>query len=433
VKRRKLVAIAAAAATVALIASATMAGARVRQQTVRGVTDDSIKVAGLGYSAFYEDSGLGAQARFDEENENGGTHGRQYDFTGWNDDGSDPTKDLAEARRLVEQEQVFALLPVITPYLGSADYLAQRKVPFLGWGISTGFCDNSFAVGFTGCIVPPPPVRTAGQTWGGLLDDMFKAQGDAEGANGKTAAVISEDNDSGKTGHKVIAASAKSVGMDVTYSKASVPAPPATVGDYSPYVNDMLTSNDGGPPDVMFLVTSFSNVQGLATALNQAGYEGVITNAVAYDPRLVVGAEGQVAFTQFATPEAPAMADIVEQIQTVTGDRPLTQAVLAGYFSADYFIRIVERAGKNLTPDSFAKAKTRVTFEIEDVIGPTRYPTAAKFGSPCGQLAQSNGTEYEIVAPYKCYTNITLKGLKPIPYPGAKNAANKPNVIRPGG
>lgn len=417
-KRRKLVTVVVAVAAVAALAatSTTGAGADVRSQT-RGVSDDEITVAGLGYSAFYEDSALGAQARFDEENENGGTNGRTYNFTGWNDDGSDPTTDLAEARRLVEQEQAFALLPVITPYLGSAEYLEQQKVPFVGWGISTGFCNNDYAVGFTGCIVPPPPVKSAGQTWGGLLNDMFNALGD-EGADGKTAAVISEDNDSGKTGHKVIAASAKSVGMEVTYSKAAVPAPPATVGDFSPYVNDMLTSADGGPPDVIFLVTSFSNVSGLATALDQAGYEGVITNAVAYDPRIVASTTGQVAFTQFATPEAPAMADIVETIEKVTGDRPLTQAILAGYFSADYFIRIVEKAGKNLTPESFLKAKNKVTFEIPDVIGPTKYPTAAKYGSPCGQLSQSNGSEYEIVAPYSCYTNITLKGLKPIPYKG---------------
>jgi hypothetical protein len=303
---------------------------------------------------------------------------------------------------------------VITPYLGAAEFLEEQKVPFVGWGISTGFCDNDYAVGFTGCIVPPPPVKSAGSTWGGLLEDMFAADGDT--AEGKTAAVISEDNDSGKTGHKVIAASAKSAGMKVTYSKASVPAPPATVGDFSPFVNDMLTSNDGAAPDVIFLVTSFNNVSGLATALKEAGFEGIVTNAVAYDPRLVASAEGQVAFTQFATPEAPEMADVVESIQKVTGDAPLTQAIVAGYWAADYFIQIVEKAGKNLTPESFAKARNKVTFEHEGLIGPTKYPTAEKFGSPCGQLAQSDGTTYDIVAPYKCYENITLKGLKPIPY-----------------
>lgn len=400
------------AAAVAALASTGIAGARAPSQT-RGITDDSIKVAGLGYSAFYEDSAIGAQAVFDKVNADGGVNDRTIDFGGWNDDGSDPTTNLAEGRRLVQQEQVFAVLPVITPFLGSADFFEQQKVPFVGWGISTGFCDNDYAVGFTGCIVPPPPIKSAGSTWGGLLDDMFKADGDT--AEGKTAAVISEDNDSGKTGHKVIAASAKSVGMEVTYSKAAIPAAPATVGDYSPFVNDILTSADGAAPDVVFLVLAFNNVTGMAAALTQANYTGVVTNAVAYDPRLVSVAAGQVAFTQFATPEADAMADVIADIEAVS-DKPITQPILAGYWSALYFVQILEKAGKNLTPESFRKARDKVTFEIEDVIGPTKYPTARKFGSPCGQLSQSNGTEYEIVAPYKCYTNITLKGLKPIPY-----------------
>lgn len=405
-------AVVAVAAAVAALTSIGTTGAGA-QGAVRGVTDDSIKVAGLGYSAFYEDSALGAQAVFDRVNADGGVANRTIDFGGWNDDGSDPTTNLSEGRRLVQQEQVFAVLPVITPFLGSADFFEQQKVPFIGWGISTGFCDNDYAVGFTGCIVPPPPIRSAGATWGGLLDDMFTADGDT--AEGKTAAVISEDNDSGKTGHKVIAASAKSAGMKVTYSKAAIPAAPATVGDYSPFVNDILTSNDGAAPDVVFLVLAFNNVQGMATALTQANYEGVVTNAVAYDPRLVSAATGQVAFTQFATPEAEAMADIVADIEAVS-DAPITQAVLAGYWSAEYFVQILEEVGRNLTPERFTRALRRVTFEIEDVIGPTKYPTARKFGSPCGQLAQSNGTSYDIVAPYKCYENITLKGLKPIPY-----------------
>ena len=46
------------------------------------------------------------------------------------------------------------------------------------------------------------------------------------------------------------------------------------VGDYSPFVTDIMTSNNGQPPDVAFVVTSFTNVLGLSKALLEAGLQG---------------------------------------------------------------------------------------------------------------------------------------------------------------
>ena len=55
------------------------------------------------------------------------------------------------------------------------------------------------------------------------MDSAFKKQGVSTGAKGKTAAVISEDNDSGKTGTPVIVAQAKYAKMKVVYGKAALP------------------------------------------------------------------------------------------------------------------------------------------------------------------------------------------------------------------
>ena len=267
--------------------------------------------------------------------------------------------------------------------------------------------------------MPPPPVKLAGNTWGKLLDTEFKADGKG-GAKGKTAAVVAEDDDSGKTGVQVIAASAKSVKMKVTYEKASLPGPPATIGDYSPYVNDIMTSNNGKAPDAVFLVVAFTNVLGMAKALLDAGYTGIITNAVAYDPRITAGAKGTTVFTQFSLPESaptnPNMQKILDQIEKYAPGASITQGFLAGYFSADFFVKAVKAAGKNLTPDTLAKAVSKMTYEIKDVIGPTKYPAGRTQGTPCGALTESDGTAWTVVAPYACYSNITLKGLKPVPY-----------------
>jgi ABC-type branched-subunit amino acid transport system substrate-binding protein len=406
-----------------LVASWSIGAGAGAQGSVRGVSDDSITVAGLTDNQQPEAS-EGAEVVFKAVNDDGGIAGRQIDYLGGNNDKNDATEDLNIGRRLVQQDQVFAVVPVVTPTFGAGEFFEQQKVPVFGWAIATAFCDATYLFGFTGCIVPPPPVKTAGSTWGELINVDLEGKGEG-GADGKSAAVISEDNDSGKTGHKVIAASAKSVGMDVTYSKASVPAPPAVVGDYSPYVNDIMTSADGEAPDVVFLVTSFTNVVGLAKALQAAGFEGIITNAVAYHPGFLNPSgtgisAGQTPFTQFAIPESapdnPNMQKILDQIEQYAPDAQVTQGFLAGYFSADFFEKALKKAGKNLTPDTLAKAVNKMTYQIKGVVGPTKYPYAQNYGTPCGALAESNGTEYSVVAPYACYDNITLKGLKPIPY-----------------
>ena len=405
-KKKRLAAVAVAGAVMLALAATGLSSAGA---DARGVTSSSITVAGLGYSAYYQTAAVGAQARFKAINDAGGIAGRKINFTGWNDDGSNPNTNLTQAKQLVQQAGVFAIVPVITPYMVSGSYLAAQKVPFVGWAISQQFCSNNYGFGFTGCIVPPPPVNVAGATWGELVNQELASQG---GAKGKAAAVIAEDNDSGKAGAVVIGASAKAAGMKVTYQQASIPALPAVVGDYSPYVNAIMTSNGGKPPDAVFLTLAFQNVQGMAKGLEQAGYKGIITNAVAYDPSLTASAKGQSAFTQFATPEAaatnPNMAAIVKQIQAVNGTKPIGQAILAGYFSADFFVKVLQKVGKNLTPARFAAAAATLRYGISGVVGTTKYPAGRKLGTPCGQLIQSDGTQWNIVAPYHCYWNVPL-------------------------
>lgn len=395
------------------------AGAAVSSAT-RGVSSDSITVGGLT-DAQQPEAAAGAKARLDAANDDGGVNGRKFNYVGGQNDKGDVSTSLALGKQLVQQDGVLAVVPVVSPNAASAEqFFEQQHVPFFGWAINTGFHDNQYGFGFTGSLVPPPPVKTAGSTWGELAAQEIKTGGDSSGSKGKTAAVIAEDNDSGKTGVEVIAASAKYAGFKVVYEKASIPAPPATVGDFSPYVNDIMTANNGKPADVVFIVVAFQNVIGLSKALAAANFPGIMTNAVAYDPRLVKTAEGQSIFTQFAIPESapdnPNMQKVVDTLKKyLPADQQITQGVLSGYFSADFFVAAVKKAGKNLTPESLQKAANKMTYEVKDVVGPTPFPASHTLGAPCGQMAKSNGTTYEVVAPYACYTNINMKTLKPIP------------------
>jgi len=376
----------------------------------RGVTDDTITVGGLGYAGFYQDSAVGAQARFDKaNNSNEIPGGRKINFLGFRDDGSDQNKNLDEGRKLVQDDQVFAVVPVITPFLGASDFFAQNKTPFVGWGISSGFCENPFGFGFSGCLTPENP-KTAASTWGDLIK-KGNFNGDTKG---KTAAVISEDNDSGRAGAKVISASARAGGFKVVYAKNPVPPPPAVVSDYTPFANEIMSSNKGKPPDVVFVVTAITNVTGIQNKLIELGYQGKLTNAVGYDPRIAASYVGSSVFIQFNAFESAqqgntAMQQIIEEIRAVKPDQMLTQPALAGYLSADLFVDMLKKTGKNLTAERFLRvANKNFKYESKDVTGPITFPRGHRDGSPCGTLVETDGSNYSIRVPFGCYKLVKV-------------------------
>lgn len=113
------------------------------QQTT-GITDTTLKLGGIyplsGPASAYGDIPKGIQAYFDYvNNEQGGIDGRKVEFV-VRDDGYQPPKAVEEARRLVEQEEVFALFQTLgTPSTTATwDYTNQRKVPqvFVATGAS---------------------------------------------------------------------------------------------------------------------------------------------------------------------------------------------------------------------------------------------------------------------------------------------------------
>jgi branched-chain amino acid transport system substrate-binding protein len=101
-----------------------------------GITDTSIKLGGSypfsGPASAYASIASGVKARFAAANAEGGIGGRTIEFIAL-DDGYEPQRAVTNARRLVEQDKVFAMFNTLgTPNnLAIWDYLNQRKVPHL--------------------------------------------------------------------------------------------------------------------------------------------------------------------------------------------------------------------------------------------------------------------------------------------------------------
>src|ERR1700709_1189699 len=85
---------------------------------VATATGGKITIAGLGFAQTFGDAGVGAAARFQAANDNKEVKGYTFDYKELADDKNDPNTSLAEARRLVTQEGVLAIVPavsVVTP------------------------------------------------------------------------------------------------------------------------------------------------------------------------------------------------------------------------------------------------------------------------------------------------------------------------------
>ena len=109
-----------------------------------GITKTEIKLGGSypfsGPASAYKTIADGAKAYFKKVNAEGGVDGRKIKFVTL-DDAYEPPRAVQNARRLVEQEQVFALFNTLgTPNnLAIWDYMNQKKVPHLF--VATGASD----------------------------------------------------------------------------------------------------------------------------------------------------------------------------------------------------------------------------------------------------------------------------------------------------
>ncbi len=101
-----------------------------------GISEDSIVLGGTfarsGPLAVAGQAGDGGQAAVAEINADGGIDGREVTYL-VEDDQYDPTVTVEKVRKLVEQDQVFALVGSVgtSGQLATRDYLAQHEVPSL--------------------------------------------------------------------------------------------------------------------------------------------------------------------------------------------------------------------------------------------------------------------------------------------------------------
>ena len=120
------------------VAVTSPAGARVTAQA-RGFDGTTITVGGLGNMATVGAAQVGAKARIERFNKTHEIKGVKIDYVGFEDDKGDPATALTQARKLVTQDRVFAIVGDSSSY-NPSEFLTQQKVPFFGWGYEKAYC-----------------------------------------------------------------------------------------------------------------------------------------------------------------------------------------------------------------------------------------------------------------------------------------------------
>ncbi len=393
--------------TAGLVAALLTPAAGASAPRVATASGGKITVAGLGYAQTFGDAGIGAAARFQAANENKEVKGYTFDYKELADDKNDPNTALAEARRLVTQEGVLAIVPavsVVTP----SDFLTQQQIPWFGVGYDTTYCPESgtgFGLSAYGCLIPTNPKRVPGTQW-----TLLKKQLASKGIDNPTLALLGTDTTSGKQSVQSGASAAEGAGFKVVYAKGAFPGPPAVVGDYSPYSQALLESNDGKAPDVIYTSIAPTSALGLTGLINSSGYTGTFISPF-YSPLLLSALKGAYVFVQFAGFEAdsPGIKTMNQEIEAFKPGTKPSLALAAGYFSADMFIQAVKnslKTSKTLTSASVQKAAAKMTYQIKNTVGPTQYPKSFTTSyKSCATLEyDADGTSFEIVQPFYCTT-----------------------------
>ncbi len=138
--RRKSLAFAALALVVGLVAApSVVAGAA---SGAPGVTSKQIIVGSLAtqsgeLAGQFAQAVNGVEAYFDYVNAHGGVNGRKIILKYKLDDGASTTDDTAQARNLVEQDHVFAVVGVGTPFFTGASFFAAEGTPVFGYVVTT--------------------------------------------------------------------------------------------------------------------------------------------------------------------------------------------------------------------------------------------------------------------------------------------------------
>lgn len=365
-----------------------------------------IVVGGVWTQASYAGADAGAKAVFNQFNAAGGLNGRMIKFIGMEEDDANPTTDITAAKTLVNAG-VMAVLPVMTQAWVGGATLAKANIPYFGWGISAGWSGSNNGFSFIGAG-QSPTVKVTSNT---AYPECISFPGG--NCRGKTVVLVGINNTAAITAVNDQKKEWTTLGAKVVTSLTSIPSPPATVSDFSPYVNQILAANNGKQPDAVDTLLPPLTDVGLYQALTHAGMTGHYFAKSMYDPRVASIAKGAYVELQQAPWEqqTAAVATMTKTVDTISPAPLHSEPTEAGYISAEMFIAALKKVGPSVTGAKLISTLNKgFSFSIPGLVEPVSFPSAHNQGQAGGAIVYGTGTGYSVTVPLLSPPKVTFPG-----------------------
>jgi ABC-type branched-subunit amino acid transport system substrate-binding protein len=314
----------------------------------------------------------GAQVYLDMVNDSGGVAGRRIDLAYKLDDQSSPSLDASQARTLVDQDHVFAVVGVATPSFTGATYLASHDVPTFGLDVNPNsqWLAGKSLYGNTGSYTD----FTGVQLQAAYLAQLHHVH---------AAAVMSYNVAESRQGCQGVVNAFSRYGIPVAFQDTSIPAPATDLHA------DVTRMKDKGVDMVVSCMDLSGNIE-LSDTMQQGGLQGVTQLWFdGYDQTAVQQYGSAMAGVYFLLQHVPFEVaqfqrgiypgmDRFEQMLSryAPGTEP-SEAALAGWTSADLFVAGLRAVGRNLTRLRLVAAINKIgNYTADGILAPVDWTSA---------------------------------------------------------
>jgi branched-chain amino acid transport system substrate-binding protein len=327
---------------------------------VRGVTDKEIRVGQwgpqTGPAALWGAVARGTDMYFKLINDEGGVHGRKIKYY-LRDDAYNPAKTKAIAKEFVERLGVFAVVGGVGtgPGMAVRDYLMENKVPWVA--PSTG--STHWTVPFQKYIFAVYPL---------YIDEAYLLTKYAYENKGKKIAFFYQNDDYGKEGLRGAQKAMHELG-DKLVAQVSVEVPDTDLSSHA-----LKLKESGADVVIMWLLPKHAAIILGESAKIGFKPQWVSTNTLSDAPLMTQITKGLwkgvlcSTFGEVPDSQHPLMVKYRAGWKKYAPKERWGTFYAAGIVWAEPMVEGFQRAGKNLTVDSFVKAME--TFKDWQGIGP---------------------------------------------------------------
>ena len=364
-------------------------------QAPQGVTKSTITLGSIQdlsgpLAGFGKQVRLGMMLRVDEANEQGGVNGRKLELK-VEDSGYDPKKAVLAAQKLVNQDKIFMMVA----HIGTAQNLAAMPVQFAKNVI------NFFPV--TAAREMYEPFHKLKYSFAATYYDQIRLALPklVKEKNAKKICTIYQDDEFGLEVERGGEAALKAMGME--YAEKTSFKRGAT--DFSSQVAKMKAAGC----DCVVLGTIIRETIGTIGEARKTNFNPTFLGSSAAYTDLIhkLGGKPMDGLYATMTVQHPYLDETSQPIRfwankykTKFNEDPTVFSVY-GYSAIDAFIRAAQKAGPNLTTDTFIKAMDTMVIP-PDMFGSSEatFSPTKRLGSDLSRLSQIQDGKWKAVSDY---------------------------------